>query len=443
MTVRQSFKRLVRARMSRTGESYTTARRHVLARMSAESEPTRYPGLLPGYASFGGGQHHASAALAHALDAVGVRAPHTGEAYTEAMLAGLAGGIGFMYAVFTYAGELPTMTVVARHHPEPFVPAALARLGVESATRHTSSPRTAERNLREALAAGCPVICTVDRGGLPWHGQPACAPYADPYDVMVCGIDDDGGQVWIDDETVRANPLPLADFEAAWAAHRKSRHALLPVRPPAREVDLAAAVRDAVTTTCAHLTGPVLGNSFDVNFGLSGMRRLAEQLADPTGKMGWASRFADPRALFVGLRRLHDCLEVEYTGPGATRPLYAAFLTEAADVVGEPAYDEAAGLFARSGELWSAVAAAALPDDVPALAAYDAMVEERLALLLDRGADAAEEIRAATVRVDELADAYAAEPLDRSRSREVLDELSALVEQAADLERRAVSVLTG
>ena len=101
MTVRQSFKRLVRARMSRTGESYTTARRHVLAAASAEAVATAtYPGLLPGYRAFGGGQHHASAALAHALDAVGVRAPHTGAPYTEAMVAGLAGGIGFMYAVF-------------------------------------------------------------------------------------------------------------------------------------------------------------------------------------------------------------------------------------------------------------------------------------------------------------------------------------------------------
>ena len=30
MTEQKSFKRLVRARMERTGESYTTARRHVL-----------------------------------------------------------------------------------------------------------------------------------------------------------------------------------------------------------------------------------------------------------------------------------------------------------------------------------------------------------------------------------------------------------------------------
>ncbi len=454
MTVRQSFKRLVRARMARTGESYTTARRHVLARVSAETAPLRYPGLLPGYTAFGGGQHHASAALVHALDAVGVRAPHTGLPYSEAMVAGLAGGIGFMYAVFEYAGELPTMTVVARHHPEPFVPAALGRLGVAGETMRTSSARTAQRNLRAVLADGSPALCTVDRAGLPWHGLvggPGQS-YADPYDVVVCGLDDDqgddadgygGGLVWIDDECVRPNPIPLPDFLGAWAAHRKGRHALLPVRPPTRDVDLPAAIRDAISTTCAHLSGPVLGNSFDVNFGLSGMRRLAEQLADPVGKRGWAVRFADPRALFAGLRRLHDCLEVEYTGPGATRPLYAAFLTEAASVAGEPAYDEAAELIARSGKVWSAVAAAALPADVPALAAYDALVEERLDLLLSSGADAAGEIRAVTARVDDLAADMAADPPGPARRRELFDGLAGLVEQAAELERRAVAVLSG
>ncbi|MEU7000678.1 hypothetical protein [Nonomuraea sp. NPDC046570] len=41
------------------------------------------------------------------------------------------------------------MTVVAQHHPEPFVPAALERAGVPYEIRRTGSARVAERNLRE------------------------------------------------------------------------------------------------------------------------------------------------------------------------------------------------------------------------------------------------------------------------------------------------------
>jgi hypothetical protein len=63
---------------------------------------------------------------------------------------------------------------------------------------------------------------------------------------------------------------------------------LSPAGPPPSDLDLAAAVRQAIATTIAHLTGPVLGNTFDVNFGFSGMAKLAEQLRDGKGKTGWA-----------------------------------------------------------------------------------------------------------------------------------------------------------
>jgi hypothetical protein len=173
----------------------------------------------------------------------------------------------------------------------------------------------------------------------------------------VLGID--GDTVLIDDECVRPNPLPIKDFLAAWSADKKSKHELITVGD-GYEPD----VEEAIRTTVAHLTGPVLGNDFDVNFGFSGMRKLAEQLRDPKGKRGWARRYVDPGALFFALRRLHDCLEVEYGGPSATRPLYADFLRE----VGKP---DAAELFDASGQLWSAAAAVRalfdqLADDVDA-----------------------------------------------------------------------------
>jgi len=39
-------------------------------------------------------------------------------------------------------------------------------------------------------------------------------------------------------------------------------------------------------------------------------------------------------AFFHGVRRLYECLELQFTAPGATRPSYAEFLDEAAPVVG-------------------------------------------------------------------------------------------------------------
>ncbi|MEU8079019.1 DUF4872 domain-containing protein [Catellatospora citrea] len=135
-------------------------------------------------------------------------------------------------------------------------------------------------------------------------------------------------------------------------------------------MDLPAAVRDALATTAAHLTGPVLGNSFDVNFGFSGMAKFAAELRDGRTRKGWARRFGDPAGHEHAMRRLAACLEREYTAPGATRPLYADFLDEAATALTAPALTEAARLFRESGQTWSTLAAhataAALDDDLRA-----------------------------------------------------------------------------
>ncbi|MEV4159220.1 BtrH N-terminal domain-containing protein [Nonomuraea dietziae] len=255
--------------------------------------------------------------------------------HSEARWLGLGGGIGFMCFVFRYKGHPPMLTVVAQAHPEPMIGRALVRTGVPHEVRRTGSARVAERNLRAALETGDKVICRI--------GQ-------DPYDVAVLGVEGDT-VVLLDGQ------MPLAAFMSEWSASKKNRHHLTEITgPPSAEPDLKAAIKD----TAAKLTGPVLGNAFDVNFGLSGMRRLAEHLADP-------------EVLESARRRLPECLETEYTAPGATRPLYADFLDEAG---GHPA----APLYRTAGELWSQVAL----DPSPELVLRAAEVEEEAVDLLVR-----------------------------------------------------------
>ncbi|GAA2205396.1 hypothetical protein GCM10009850_008540 [Nonomuraea monospora] len=338
MTDHKHLKRRVRERMARTGESYTTALRHVAGRARRH--------------------HHESALLRDVL----------GGGLSEAMLLGLGGGIGFMYFVFEYAGHPPMLTVVAQAHPEPMIPLALARAGVPHELRRTGSAKAAERNLRAALDAGHRPICRISRHLLPWRET---MPFPDPVDVAVTGLDGDTVRVRDDGP----GELPLAAFMAAWSALPKTKHLLVEVTGPATgQPD----VRAAITDTAAKLTGPVLGNNFDVNFGLSGMRKLAAQLADTTGKQGWTRRFADPGP---ALDRLAECLEVDYTAPGATRPLYADFLLEAEHA----GCGEAAGLYRECGRQWSRVAAAAAAREP--LAEVAALVAEAV-LLEERGAEA-------------------------------------------------------
>src|SRR5438128_85164 len=76
MTVHKHLNRLVRARMAKTGERYAAARRHVLR--DAPQPPAdpasrwHFPGCVP-----------ATTALRVLLAHAGVRAPHTGQPFTE------------------------------------------------------------------------------------------------------------------------------------------------------------------------------------------------------------------------------------------------------------------------------------------------------------------------------------------------------------------------
>src|ERR1700741_2975430 len=82
----KNFKKLVRARAAKTGESYTAARAHFVT-------PPPGPATDPD-----------AGALTRALAAAGGVNPRSGQAYTEAFVFGLGGGIGFQYMVFVYEG---------------------------------------------------------------------------------------------------------------------------------------------------------------------------------------------------------------------------------------------------------------------------------------------------------------------------------------------------
>lgn len=151
----------------------------------------------------------------------------------------------------------------------------------------------------------------------------------------------------------------------------------------------AAGIRASIRTTHAHLTGPVIGHSYDVNFGLSGLRRLATDLADTRSKKGWTARFATPLAFENGSRRLAECLTWAHTAAGATRPIYTRFLEEAAPLAGLDlsAASESARL---AGDRWTQLAdlaAVTTAEDDPrvTIAAFAHLVadivpyEERLA----------------------------------------------------------------
>jgi hypothetical protein len=425
VTSQKHLKAAVRARMARTGERYTTARRHL------GGEPSTPAGAVPGYRSFGGGRHHDSALLAHVLEAVGVTAAHDGRPLAEPMVAGLAGGIGFMYFSFSYAGHLPTMTIVPRIHPRPFIGGALERAGIAHTVAETTSAAKAARALDAALDGGRPAICTVDRAGLPHQAWADVFAGADPYDVAVVGRR--GTTLLLDDERLEPVELSAEVVAAARAAHRKSRHRLVVLEPAAAPVDLAPAIRASLAVTVHDLTEDVMPGGFAGNFGLRGLAKWATAVGDRRTAKGWSRLFDSGPAFASALRRLHDCLTFDHSSPGAMRPLYADFLVEAAEVLGDPRVTEVADRYAAAGAVWAELAEASMAGS---LAGYRPLVERRLELLL--GGGSAEDLRALSREVEEFTAGFDIGPEDRAAE---LDGLADLAARLVPLEEAACAAL--
>lgn len=110
MTERKHFKQLVRARMAKTGERYAAARRQILHAEPEALDQPKHP-----FNHFAGSVPVATALrtlLAHA----GVRAPHTGQPFSEAMLFGIGGGIGAGVFAFHYTKEDFSSFFIAGRH---------------------------------------------------------------------------------------------------------------------------------------------------------------------------------------------------------------------------------------------------------------------------------------------------------------------------------------
>jgi Domain of unknown function (DUF4872)/Butirosin biosynthesis protein H, N-terminal len=430
MPTDKDFKRLVRARMGKTGESYTTARSH----LRPDPGPGR-PGPLRG-------RHPDTAALTRLLAALGVTDPATGRALSEATVLGVSGGIGFAYFVFEYE-DMTTFYLGGRINSyvqkQDATEAALTRLGVPFQARRTSGPATAERQLRAALDRGRPVIATVDVARLRYRAVPDWLCGMTPQDVLV-ELEDGEPLLW--DLAPAPFPVTWAELAEARAGVRSAKHRLVVAEPPEEPVDLAGAAAAGIADTWAGMLEPPMRN-----FGVPGLAKWAELLTAPRDPRGWPRLLEAPGRQFQLLTWLYDWVQTAGTGGGFFRAMYAEFLEEAAGPLGRPELATLAADLRELAAAWTALAEAALADggDGP-LAGAAALLERRRRLVEERGAAAAAEVAAVQAALAALADATAdPQPLDAAARagllaglRDRVLELSAAEEEAAAGLRAAV-----
>jgi Domain of unknown function (DUF4872)/Butirosin biosynthesis protein H, N-terminal len=428
MPTDKDFKRLVRARMGRTGESYTTARSH----LRPGPDPAR-PGPLSG-------RHPDTTALARLLAALGVADPATGRPLGEAVLLGVAGGIGVAYFVFEYEQEdLSTFYLGGRINSyvqrQDATQAALARLGVPVQVRRTTGPATAERQLRAALDQGRPVIATVDVARLLYRAMPDWLCGMMPQDVLV-ELRRDAPVLW--DLAPEPIPVTWAELADARAGVRSAKHRLVTAEAPAGPVDLAGAAAAGIADTWPGLLDPPMRN-----FGVPGLVKWANLLTDGRDPKGWPRLLEAPGRQFQLLTWLYDWVETAGTGGGFFRAMYAEFLEAAAGPLGRPELARLAGDYRDLAAAWTALARAAVAagGDGP-LARAAALLERRRRLVEERGGAGADELAAVQAELDALANAAAdPQPLDPPALSALLADLRGRVLDLAEDEEEAATAL--
>jgi hypothetical protein len=433
MTKSSTFKKKIRARMKKTGERYAAARQALLSE-SRGPAPRRGPALLPGY-ELVPGVHNDSARLRAALAASGVIDPATGEAFSEAKLFGLGGGVGFMYFLFEYKGHPPTMTFTCGSWsmPGPVLERALKHAGVEATLSQTGSAKIAQQALDDALDAERPAHVTVDFATLPWSGAEELWRGQMPRQANVVGYD--GDEYLLDDGApfVVERQL-LAD---ARAAARKEKNRLVSFSDGAATRDPVDAVRAAIAFTARNYDdAPVKG--FAGNFGLRGLEKLATAMSGRRDKKAWSRVFATSELAFVALQRTWECAMVDYTAPAGGRAFYADFLEEASALPGLSGLTDVAVIARDSGARFERLADDVLELGGAPLARAIELTEDIDDVRRTGAEDAGERVRGLRAERDALA---AQLELDEAARADVFDRLGERVREIHEAEGRLASSL--
>lgn len=382
----KNIKKQVRARMERTGESYTTARKNILdgkpespkavraaaartgtkpgtgAKPAAKPKPTPQSAApaveeeeLPEYPAPEHVVQYDAALWQRVLTQAGVTHPMTGQPLSQELLAGLAGGIGF--TAFTHLDEdEPSATLMTRSPGEPFTATLLARCGATINERTTNSPERAADYLDTGLDAGRAVVVRVAVHALPWVSDDGIDPQ-DTIDVAVVGEHEQF--LLIDDGSGSLAPITPEDLATARASRKRDKHwqAWVPTtRGPELET-LRGNILQAIEATTGYLLGHRESRSVPPHlarhYGIAGMRWLAEKLADTDSPRGF-------NALLTTEERINTVFdefcaafsETRLAGPEGLRGLYAEFLDEAAALPGLEDLAEHAAAYQRLGEHW-------------------------------------------------------------------------------------------
>ena len=349
------------------------------------------------------GVHPETTTLRNALAYSGVRAPHTGHPYSEAMILGIGGGLGAGYILWEFKEHNAKVLVLGFRkdwqYPVRYMQTVCDRLNVRCSVLETSGRAAADKNLRDAIDHGQPAITWMDRAHLPYYQLPEAMKGHTGHIVTVYGLDADTVQV----ADLGSAPLTVpanvfADGRARIGSYKN--RVMLVHGESAGPVDLPAAILAGIHDCAEHLSGP------SDSFSLPTLRKWGRLIIDGKNAKGWRKVFADRVGLYSALKSIYEGVAIIGTGGDGLRGLYADFLAEAAPVIGKPALNDVTAAYRVLAAQWTDLAESALPDGVAPLAETRALLKQRDALLLAGGDAALAEMQPLTDQLSAMSRQY-------------------------------------
>jgi len=336
--------------------------------------------ILDNYTQFGG-NHPETATYTNILASQNVTAPHTQRPYSEAMIFGIAGGIGCGYILWEfkkYDAAILVMGFQNRwNYTEQFYQNLSSRLGITTETRDTGGKMTATKHLEDAISNGRAVIAWIDQESLPYfHLRPMYNGCFGHF-VSVYGLDEE--TVYLDDRAKMPLKVDKATFADARARIGSYKNRLLLLAANDTQADLPAAIMAGIEDCVDYMS------SGSQTFAPPTFRKWARLMTDTKNKKGWPVVFKNKTGLYSTLRSLHEGIKLFGTKGGGLRFLYADFLQEAATVLPNPALKEAAERYQALGHQWSDFADSVLPDHIKPCAETRRLLAQKYSLFLNYG----------------------------------------------------------
>jgi hypothetical protein len=378
--------------------------------------------LVPDFSLFGG-KHCETSSLMKVLR-------YHGHTFSEEMLLGIGGGVGFIY---WHNKTMPIPFIGTRSGGrDNFLVKICERLGLSCRLEKTASSKKAHYSLMSLLSEGEPVIVYGDMAFLPYFRAPEGAHFGG-HSFVVFGMDEAKGEAYISDRG--ANPITI-DIDDLVSA-RGSKY---PPSPPenkyliiergAIDVDLTSVIRKGIADCCRQMLAPPIAN-----IGLKGMKKWASLVTS-----SWPKTFQGPRLLEC-LIGVFTNIQIGGTGGSAFRTLYARFLAEASRALNNEDLAAVAGKFIQAARCWDNISEAALPDSNPLLKRTRELLLEKNLHFEDQGPEALGAMDRIAHRLSEVKVA-AYDTLSEPEIKDILQNIKASILECCSVEAGAIGELS-